>query len=321
MRKLVFVLLLASSYSALGQGAPKAAQPSQPPKPFMAQLKETVVVIKLECQAGGKAFHASGTGFFVLVPDGRMGPEKGAGFSYLVTNRHVAECWDHLQRPMEVKSVSIRFNLLDGSSSTGPLSERGNVPWVLPSSESVDLAVLPLGLKKDKVDWLPISTESFGTDDMFSSGRIHEGQSIIFTGFFPKIEGVKRAQPIVREGIISSLADEPLIELKGVPAKYYLGDVHVLAGNSGSPVMVNLAGVQGSSFFAGEDYRLIGVVSGYLTEDEDMSLKLEATVEATGAANSGITTIVPVGELKKLLDDDRLRAQRDAAAAKINATK
>jgi hypothetical protein len=247
-----------------------------------------------------------------------MGPAKDAGFSYLVTNRHVAECWDHLGHPMEVKSVSIRVNLLDGSSKIDPLNERGNVSWVLPSSESVDLAVLPLGLKQDKVEWLSISVSDFATDDLFSSGKIHEGQTIIFTGFFPKIEGVRRMQPIVREGIIAMLADEPLIELKGLPAKFYLGDVHVLAGNSGSPVMVNIGGIQGNSLM-GESYRLMGVVSGYLTEDEDMSLKLETTVEATGAANSGISTIVPVGELRKLLDDKRLRAQRDAQAAQLKS--
>jgi hypothetical protein len=126
-------------------------------------------------------------------------------------------------------------------------------------------------------------------------------------------------QPIVREGIIAMLADEPLMDLKkDLPAKFYLGDVHVLAGNSGSPVVVNVGGIQGGTL-TGESYRLLGVVSGYLTEEEDMSLKLETTVEATGSANSGITTIVPVGELRKLLDDERLRAQRDAQAARFKS--
>lgn len=280
----------------------------------MAQLKETVVVIKLECQAGQNSYHASGTGFFVQVES----EKQGHTVSYLVTNRHVAECWDHHQHPMEVKSVSIRVNLLDGSSKIEPLNEKGNVSWVLPTSESVDLAVLPLGLKSDKVAWLSIRMSDFATDDMFAKGQIHEGQGIIFTGFFPKIEGVKKAQPIIREGIISSLADEPLIELKkGLPAKFYLGDVHVLAGNSGSPVMVSLGGVQGSAIIAGEFYRLIGVVSGYLTEDENMSLKLETTVEATASANSGITTIVPVADLRDLLNDERLVKQRGAQVPKL----
>ncbi|MBZ5612995.1 MAG: serine protease [Acidobacteriia bacterium] len=306
MRKLIVGFMLAICSTAFGQDTPKPPPP-QPQKPIMAQLKETVIVIKLECQDGPTPYPASGTGFFVQIGDWK----QGTAFTYLVTNRHVAECWDHRQRPMEVKSVSIRINLLDGSSTTVALNERGNAPWVLPSSESVDLAVLPLGLKTDKAEWLTIPTSLFATDDMFSSGRIHEGQRIVFTGFFPKIEGVKKAQPIVREGIISSLADEPLILLKkDVAAKFYLGDVHVLAGNSGSPVMVNLGGIQGSSLTLGEDYRLIGVVSGYLTEDENMSLKLETTVEATASANSGITTIVPVADLMALLNDERLLKQR-----------
>src|ERR1700730_3580912 len=116
MRKLVLAFLLATVYSAFGQDAPKAPQP---PKPFMAQLKETVVVIKLECQAGQNSYHASGTGFFVQVES----EKQGYAAPYLVTNRHVAECWDHHQHPMEVKSVSIRVNLLDGSSKIEPLNE------------------------------------------------------------------------------------------------------------------------------------------------------------------------------------------------------
>jgi trypsin-like peptidase len=302
MRQLIVGFMLAVCSTAFGQATPKAP-PSPPRKPFMAQLKEAVIVIKLECQNGPTPYSASGTGFFVQIGNGRQ--------TYLVTNRHVAECWDHRQRPMDVKSVSIRVNLLDGSSTTVVLNERGNAPWVLPSSESVDLAVLPLGLKSDKAEWLSIPASAFATDDMFSSGSIYEGQTIIFTGFFPKIEGVKKAQPIIREGIISSLAAEPLIELKkDVPAKFYLGDVHVVAGNSGSPVMANLGGIHGSSLNLSEDYRLIGVVSGYLTEDENMSLKLETTVEATASANSGITTIVPVADLMALLNDERLLKQR-----------
>ncbi len=311
MKLTAIIFLLATAYPVHSQDAPKA---QQPPRPFMAQLKETVVVIKLECQDGQTAYHASGTGFFVQVESDK----PGYAVPYLVTNRHVAECWDHRQHPMEVKSVSIRFNLLDGSSKIEPLNENGNAAWVLPSSESVDLAVLPLGLKNDKAEWLSFRVSDFATDDMFSSGQIHEGQSIVFTGFFPKIEGVKKTRPIVREGIISSLADEPLIELKkGHPAKFYLGDVHVLAGNSGSPVMVSLGGMQGSSLVLTESYRLIGVVSGYLTEDEDMSLKLETTVEATASANSGITTIVPVADLRALLNDERLSKQRAAQASKL----
>src|ERR1019366_3688208 len=177
MRTLVLVFLLSVSSAVLGQNTPKAPQPSQPPqpqKPLMAQLKETVVVIKLECQDGQTLYHASGTGIFVQVE----AEKQGYAVPYLVTNRHVAECWDHHQKPMEVKSVSIRVNLLDGSSKTEPLNESGNASWVLPSDKSVDLAVLPLGLKRDKAEWLSIPASAFATDDMFSSGRIHEGQPV-----------------------------------------------------------------------------------------------------------------------------------------------
>jgi hypothetical protein len=312
MKKLALAFLLSASFAALGQAAPPPP-PTPPRRPFMTQLKETVIVIKLECMSGQRPMSASGTGFFVNGDHVRVS-------SYLVTNRHVAECWDHTGKPMEVKSIAIRVNLLDGSSETDLLNATGNAPWILPADKSIDLAILPIRSDKN-FDWVSFGPESFATDDMFARGEIHEGQNIIFSGFFPKIEGIQRTQPIVREGIISSLSEERLIPLNGVPARFYLGDVHVVAGNSGSPVVVALGGVQGSMIFAGESYRLIGVVNGYLTEDTDMSLRLETTIEATVSANSGITTIVPIKDLRDLLNDARVVNVSEAGVSKLMAAK
>lgn len=311
MRKIALAFLLCASSALLGQASAPTPPPSPVPAFFLTHMKDLVVIIELQCVSDKKIVYSSGTGFFVV------GSEEKKISAYLVTNRHVAECWNHLGKSLEVKSIRMRMNLLNGLSEVELLNGNGNAPWILPADKSIDLAVLPIYVTNPNFQVMALSPEDFATDDMFTKGQIHEGQSIIFTGIFPKIAGRRRNQPILREGIISSLAEEPIDGLNGVPSKYFLGDVHVVAGNSGSPVMVDLAGRQGSSFFAGEKYKLLGVVNGYLTEDADMSLKMENTIETTVSANSGITTIVPVSDLRELLNDSRVLNVSGASVTKL----
>jgi hypothetical protein len=90
-----------------------------------------------------------------------------------------------------------------------------------------------------------------------------------------------------------------------------LADLHAFGGNSGSPAFINLAGYHNGSLVVGENYRLLGVVNGEVTEDENFNLKLTNTLKGTAKANSGISTIVPADEIRTLLDDPRLQKLRD----------
>ena len=289
--------------------------------PFEKAFKSVVFVIKLQCEHTGSSVESfEGTGFAVALPDERLGP--GGGFGYLVTNRHVAECWDEDRHPMNVKSISVRVTLSDGSAGVVPINQHGNAEWIFPSGDSVDLAILPLGLSQDQVRFKVIALPLFVTSDQISSGQVHEGQRIVFTGFFPTIEGERTMQPIMREGMLAMLPEEDVINTTGKRGKVYLGDVHVLGGNSGSPVMVDLGGAQGNKFIAGYDYHLLGVVSGYYFEDSDLTLRVATNIKGKVQANSGIAIIVPASEIKDLLEDPRVRAQRDAQAARLKtATK
>ena len=65
----------------------------------------------------------------------------------------------------------------------------------------------------------------------------------------------------------------------------------------------------------GEDYRLLGIVSGMFHEAEEFKLEVTTTLKGTAYGNSGIAMIVPASALKNLLDDPRLQAIRDAAVA------
>jgi hypothetical protein len=283
------------------------------------QIRKTVTFITLICQDNDdpkKVEKVQGTGFFVTYPDQRIN-KNGGGFSYLMTNRHVAMCWDEDNRPMRVYSISIRVNLKDGNSAEIALARSGNVPWVLPADDSVDLALLPFGLNQAKVDFMSIPVSAFATDDIVASQGISEGFKIIMTGFFYQFPGERRMEPIIREGILAMMPDEDMKTTTGKPGKIYLGDVHVFGGNSGSPVFVDLAGLRGGAIYVGENYKMLGVVSGLYYENQEFDLEVATTVKGETRANSGIAMIVPASAVRGLLDDQRVQAMRDAYAAQF----
>lgn len=79
---------------------------------------------------------------------------------------------------------------------------------------------------------------------------------------------------------------------------------------------MNVAGFRnGTLISAASPYRLLGVISGCYSEDTDFKLTIATTMKGTLAGNSGIATVVPVDELKTLLESPALAALRDAEAA------
>jgi hypothetical protein len=300
--RIVLLVLLFAWGRCLGQSAA-----------MIPQLKKTVVFIQLECQDGDTLVDVRGTGFFVGYPDERLG--KDLAFGYLITNRHVAMCWDRNGHPLLVRSIAIRLNRKNGSSDTITLSTLGNAPWVLPTDESVDLAALGFMPNSNIYDYTSIPISLFGTKDILDAQGIGEGERILFTGFFYQFPGVTKVQPILREGVLAMMPDEKLRTTTGKVGSVYLGDVHVFGGNSGAPVFFNLGGLHGNRLMGGEDYRLLGVVSGMFYEDEEFNLEVTTTLRGTGRANSGICMIVPVDAIKSLLDQPALKARREAAIA------
>lgn len=317
-RLIVVIIALAAAVDARSQAtiggqsqtaaqAPSPTTQTQAATPFGTQIRKTVLFIELQCKDGDKLVTARGTGFVASVEAPEVGNNQR--FGYLVTNRHVALCWNENNRPLEVLSVSIRANLKDGSSVTMPLNSRGNVPWILPKNDSVDLAVLSIGGDAaSTLDALLIPLSLFATKGVMNENKVAEGARIVFAGFFYQFPGERRIQPIVREGILAMVPDEPLKTTTGVPGTVYLGDVHIFHGNSGSPVFIDVRnGI-------GYDFRFLGVVSGNFSEDQEFNLEVATTIRGTEHANSGIAVIVPADALKSLIEDDpTLKAGREAA--------
>jgi hypothetical protein len=297
--------------------APATPPPAKPePLPWAMQLKKAVVFLTVRFQDGQNAGEAQGTAFFVFVPDKRLG--ENGGFTYLVTNRHMADPSVAIGHVVQVLSFSLRVNRILPQGDSGiQLTEipLPNIQWALPVDASVDLAVAPLGLDPTKVDYLTISESTFATRDIVKARQITEGDSVMFSGFFAQFPGQRRIEPVIREGMLAMLPDENIPTTLGLPGNLYLADLHSFHGNSGSPVFVNLGGLRNGAMYLGSSYYILGVISGYMYENEDLQLQAAAAFVGHIGANSGITTIVPIDELKALLDQPELSRQRDAAVA------
>ncbi len=279
--------------------------------PMESRVRKTVIFITMHCARGAEIIKAQGTGFFIQVADSRLPADRS--FVYLVTNRHMAACWDDGRNPMQVQSVTLRVNMKDGSSQEATVT--GNLPWILPKNDSVDLAATLLSLDTTKYDYRTIPDSLLVTDEVAKKESVSEGLKIIFSGFFYQVPGLKHVEPIIREGVIAMMPDEDLVTTTGKMGRAYLGEVHAFHGNSGSPVFVDLGGMRGASLRE-EDYRLLGVVSGGYGEGEQNALVLETPL-ASMPGNSGIAVIVPASELRALLDEPMAVALRNAEVARL----
>jgi S1-C subfamily serine protease len=300
LRHFMMVVALVIGTLGISHAQDKVAvlrEPEHPGAPIGVQLRKSVVLIELRCKQNGKLYTSSGTGFVVAFMSPQLG--KDVHLDYLVTNRHVAQCWDEKNKPTDVLSISLRLNKKDGTSAKIDLNTHGNIRWYLPTDDSVDLAATTITIGQD-FDDLRIPIDNFATRDFLSSNRIAEGAQIVLSGYFYQFPGERRFQPIVRQGILSMIPDEPMKTITGKLGTIYLCDVHIFGGNSGSPVLVSAAD---GIMHLGE-YHFLGVVSGYYYEDENLNLRIATTVKGTGHANSGVAMIVPADQVKDLIENN-----------------
>ncbi len=267
------------------------------------------------CQDGNQTVKVQGTGFFVFVPDKRLGER---GFVYLVTNRHVAEALREDGTKRQILSSTVRLNLQQetaGMQSEESLILNNSIRhWYFPLDEGVDLAVMPMAPDQLKYDYQEVPISMLATPDVILSTNIVEGDPVTFAGFFYQYPGQKKIEPIVRQGILAMMRDEKLTTTLQKPGDIYLVDAHVFGGNSGAPIFVNTSPVG-----LGE-YKLLGVVSGYYFETEDLKLEIATTLSGKLDANSGISLVVPAKELKALLDSPLLQDSRDSEVKRFQQT-
>jgi len=311
-------VLAAAAQQSTPSPAPIAATAS--PQSLTEQIRRTVGFLTVTYQDGLNQGAVIGTCFFVSVLDERLG--KDQGFVYLVTNRHVAQPGVDMNTPYQVSGVFLRLNLvaLQGEDQSAlqqiPLGNRPH--WYFPQDDSVDLAILPLAPKQSIYSYQQIPSSLIATSDQIKAGDVLVGDRVVFAGYFSNFPGQKRIEPIVRQGVIAMLPDEDLDTTLHKPGRLYLADLHAFHGNSGSPVLVNVNGTpHHGAITMGERYLLLGLISGYYPESTGFSVPAAAVLTGEVRDNSGIATIVPAGEIAKLLDSAEVREERDRAVATL----
>lgn len=108
------------------------------------------------------------------------------------------------------------------------------------------------------------------------------------------------------------MPDESINTTLQKPGQLYLADAHAFHGNSGSPLFVSVGGLRHGSLAVGENYLLIGVISGYYPEGESISVPAATVLTGEVHDNSGIATVVPAKELLALLNSPEVQSERDS---------
>jgi hypothetical protein len=301
-------------------GPQTSSAPATQPR-IETQISKSIVFISAvakwpdkDGQPGARA-DFGGTGFLVSIADGRLGKDahgKDLGFVYMVTNRHVAlgieTNADGTCTALQVRQMFVVMNLKDSTngnrSTTVPLSPQTH--WYFPKNQAIDLAVIPFGIP-DAVDALTIPTSTFLLPDVIAKQQVVPGDKVLTGGFYDGFPGLHEIQPILREGVLAMMPDGPMTTTVCGQGTVYLADIHIIPGNSGSPLFVMPTFQIGVPMTFG----LLGVVSGYMIEKEDATLTPTTTWAGSVNANSGIAMVVPAEQLNELLDIPELQLLRE----------
>ncbi len=271
-----------------------------------------------------------GTGFIVVIPDERIptpAPQaqgQATGWGYLVTNRHVVQPGIEDGKPCRVLNYSVVLNRKGASPDAAPHAEpirlgRG-VNWRFSDDDSVDLAVALFLPSPQDYDFSRIPASFFTTEEMAKKKLVVEGDPVLFFGLFiQSFREVHSLEPIVRSGILAMVPNGVMETTLHKPGRVYLTEAHAFAGNSGSPVFVDIN--KFANAVGGPSYALLGVISGEVLETSDLTLRVATTYTAKVGANSDVSIVVPMSEIKNILDSPALQAERDALAAQLPRAK
>jgi len=311
----VLLLSVVLSTATFGQGQNQTTPAPQPR--FEDALSKTVVRITATVEGVARPLNA--TGFLVAIPDKRL-PVKDGAFTYLVTNRHVAEAIflgaDGHPTRHRILTMNATVNLkesVNGSRARSiPLPPAGT-QWVFPEDNAIDLAIISIPLDPT-YDVVELTPENFLTPDLWQKDRVGPGDKVLTIGYFLHYSGAHQFQPIIREGSLAMVPDDKMSVPIGGSAKVYLADIHIIPGNSGSPLFLAPSFTMGGYLTDSKGstpYWVFDVVSAYLWEDNELTLHAAADFEGTLHANSGIAMIVPISQLKDLLYSQQLQLARD----------
>lgn len=269
----------------------------------LEKLKKSVCFLstKIEKEDSQK-YRFGGTGFFIAVPSENY---ESVAHHYLVTARH---CIEGAKYEIENSGVGgdlvVRVNFFPEKVDfiTKGVAESLEVPtydWIYPDDDAVDIAIRPFGVSQDYVDYIPISTDLFISEEEIKA--YSGGDKIYAVGLFTEHYGKYKNYPIIRSGIIASMPDEKLEdENSGLEYDAYLVEMHSIGGLSGSPVLATNDN---------KKYRVFGLIRGHWNRNREVK-KIGFSDDEISIVNSGIAIVTPIQEVHKLLSTKELRSER-----------
>ena len=253
---------------------------------------------------------SGGTGFLISVP---LADDLSERAFYVVTNKHCAR-----------HEPTVRLNTQDGETEvlTRPLTA-----WTC--SDTDDLAVLPIGLRRDYFRFHAVTVERNHAGVIDERSTVRPGTDAFFVGRYVTLSGVQRNTPVVRFGAVSMAPPEPIPHSENASGTQdgFLVEARSRSGFSGSPVFVYsvMAGAMGATIQASiGNIALLGIVWGHLPHWESVR---EAPSDGAPARpahyvheNSNMACVVPAWKLLDLLDDKKLADARADQAAEVRGT-
>ncbi len=269
-----------------------------------------------------------GTGFLILYPEPREGENRG--FAYVVTNKHMVRepgPDGSLGHGPFLKSILIRLNTKKPLVDSGVSFTYGTAPVIFdsgdlnvlvhPTDPFVDLAVIPVQLDPETLDYFTVGTSLFATKALIDEKHLDESNEVVFAGLFAPYTGIHRNYPVVRHGKLAMMSDERIPWTPGVTEDLFLADVMSFGGNSGSPVFIRTGG--DNQAIGNYEYFLLGVMQGYYSVDSQVSVQT-SQVNEVAKENTGIAAVVPAQKVLDILNSPRAVSKRDLEVAKFLLT-
>jgi hypothetical protein len=190
--------------------------------------------------------------------------------------------------------------------------------WIFhPTDPSVDAAVYEDPLPLEEWDHHVILKAAFASDDFLQRFHVGVGDELYFPGLFIWHTGRTRLSPIVRQGTIAGMPEDPIQSGFG-PMEAFLAEVRSIGGLSGSPVFIHKSPWRyppeisdddeaSAAYFKYTSHEnpnpesLIGLVHGHFDEKG----KIVDTLTSL-AVNTGISVIVPIRRVREVVYQDAI---------------
>jgi hypothetical protein len=264
----------------------------------------------------GKNF--GGTGFFVFFPE-RDGPSEGVrGWTYAVTNWHVA---------VRDGFPVMRVNTRDGKTE---IFDFGPEDWEFDPRFDIAIKSFSGILNREVHKFSVVPTRGFCSELMARNQNIGPGDDVFMVGRFVDHDGGQSNQPALRFGHIS-INPTPMRQGPNQLAEpCYCIDIHSRTGYSGSPVFVYrtvasdlldvmTAPVGRDILVSGTRYfGLLGIHFGQFPELWELGKGLPKSDEALVAGQSaeyvkgmsGMTCVLPSWTIAEVLNMTKLKNAR-----------